>query len=76
MLGILKGLTCINYLISPKFPGSKDHVYFCYEGPFCYEGTVYNILLFCYEEHRYLDHENSVYLGFSMTFDKSYFFLC
>ena len=51
-------------IIFPKFPGSRDHVYSCYAG----KAT---------EEHRYLDHENSVYLGFSMTLDNiSYFFLC
>ena len=61
--GILNELKYINYLIFPKLSGSRDHVYSCYAG----KATV---------EHRYLDHENSVYLGFSMTFDKiSYFFL-
>ena len=50
-------------IIFPKFPGSRDHVYSCYAG----KAT---------EEHRYLDHENSVYLGFSMTLDNiSYIFL-
>lgn len=49
-------------LISPKSLGSIDHVYPPYAG----KET---------EEHRNLDHGNSVYLGFSMTFDKiSYYF--